>query len=310
MPENCLAWIVNHAVLNQEMKLPQLPSGRHVALDPKRFADLMSNANHFGNVHKVMAIDSIATLMPWLDVMYLVEPGTGIQNLEKYELADSSFTPPMGFLAFKTNCKLSRWETLAKDWSLDDRVAMRVFLSSERCSDYLHHFLSVAKSQQELFHESDDFLTKLLAGWHSLGIHPAQEEDWNESDSPIWDSYDMLAALGDVVQYVEEKKELYERHLQIFDRATGVWNMFLTRYPFLRTPIAIHSDVRAVAKLWRDAEYLESLPDETQVWIRQQMMIECINLWNHAEDVLMDHCKNAFDIICLVTLSPEANTFL
>jgi hypothetical protein len=287
--------------------MPQLPSGRHVAIDPKRFSELIKNAAHFGNVHKVMAIDSIPTLLPWLDVMYLVEPGTENQDLKKYELADNSFTPPPGFLALNTNCKLSQWGLLAEEWSTEDRAAMQAFLDSERCNHYLRKFVYAAKLQQELFQESDDFLPKLLASWYAAGVHPAQEENWNEDDSSIWDTYDMLAAVGDVVQYLADKDELYKLHFDIFDRATGVWQMLLSHYPFLCEPSTFKSEVRAVAKAWRGASYLAELPDEKQQWIHQQLIIECTNLWNHADDVLSKHCPKAYDIIVLVTLSPEAN---
>jgi hypothetical protein len=164
-----------------------------------------------------------------------------------------------------------------------------------------------AKLQQELFQEGDDFLPKLLASWYAAGVHPAQEEDWSEDDSPIWDTYDMLAALGDAVQYVADKDELYQLHRDIFDRATGAWQMLLSHYPFLREPSSFGADVRAVAKTWREAAHLKCLPEKKQQWIHQQLIIECVNLWNHADDVLKEHCPKAFDIITLVTLSPEAN---
>lgn len=287
--------------------MPQLPSGRHVAIDPTRFAELIKNAAHFGNVHKVMAIDSIPALLPWLDVMYLVEPGSENPDLTNYELADSSFTPPSGFLALNTNCQLSQWEALAKDWSPEDQGAMQSFLSSERFHHFLNNLMHGAKMQQESFKKENDLLPKLLASWYAAGVHPAQEENWSEDDSPIWDTYDMLAALGDVVQYLADKDELYQLHLNIFDRATGMWQMLLSKYSFLREPSAVKSEVRAVAKLWRDANYLAELPDEKQQWIHQQMIIECMTLWNYADDVLTKHCPKAYDIMVLVTLSPEAN---
>lgn len=289
--------------------MPQLPSGRHIAIDPSPFLELMKSASHFSNIHKVMAIASVPNLLPWLDLMYLVEPGTANMNLQKYELTDSSFTPPPGLLALNANCRLSRWEALAKDWPPEDCAAMKSFLASERCNQYLTKLVYIAQLQQELFLVGDDFLPKLLAGWYANGIHPAQEESWSEGDdSPWWDTYDMLAAVGHVVQFVSTKNELYQLHPHIFDRATGVWQMLLSHYPFLREPAAIQADIRAIAKSWRESESLKVLSDDKQEWIHQQLMIECSNLWNQADDVLKEYCTNAFDIFSLVTLSPEANS--
>lgn len=288
--------------------MPQLPSGRHVAIDPYRLAALLDDASNPANIHKILAIDSLSKMMNWFEVVYFVTPeeanGDGVET----ELGAGSLTPPPGLVALRTGCPLSRWEALAVDWSEEDRAAMRSFLTEPRIEDYMEHRLSVVRQQQQNLLSSDKFTVRLLAGWWMAGIHPAQEEDWDETwgqeESTEWDTYDMLAALGNIVAYVSTHPETYHAHGNAFDRATGMWQTLSGHHPFLQA-FDPELAVRGVARAWREAGHLKSTPPDKQEWLHDQMVIECVNLWNIAGPTLERCCPMAYAIITLVTISPE-----
>lgn len=288
--------------------MPQLPSGRHVAIDPYPLAALLDDADNPANIHKILAIDSISLLKSWFEVAFFVTPeeanGAGIDT----KLGKGSLTPPPGLVTLRTGCPLSRWEALAADWSEEDQAAMKSFLNEPRCKDYMDYQLSVVRKQQQDFLISDNSTIRLLAGWWKAGVHPAQEEGWDQvwgkEESPRWDSYDMLAALGNVVAYVSTHPEAYQAHANAFDRATGLWQTLSSCHPFLQEFDA-ELAVRDVARAWREAGHLNGTPPDKQEWLHKQMVIECVNLWNIAGPMLERCCPRAYAILTLVTISPE-----
>lgn len=288
--------------------MPQLPSGRHVAIDPYPLVELLDDASNPANVHKILAIDSLSKMMSWLEVDYFVTPEEANGDAIETKLGVGSLTPPPGLVALRTGCPLSRWEALAADWSEEDRAAMRSFLSESRIKDYMEHRLSVVRQQQQNLLTSDKFTVRLIAGWWMAGIHPAQEEGWGETwgrdESPTWDTYDMLAALGNVVAYVSTHPETYQAHGNAFDRATGMWQTLSGYHPFLQA-FDPELAVRDAARVWREAGHLNGTPPDKQEWLHKQMVIECVNLWNIAGPTLERCCPTAYAIITLVTISPE-----
>ncbi|MHB0986880.1 MAG: hypothetical protein ACYC05_14990 [Sulfuricella sp.] len=289
--------------------MPQLPSGRHVAIDPYPLATLLDAASNPANIHKIMGIDSIPKITNWFEVVYFVTPeevhGKGIAA----EFGEGSLTPPPGLVSLRTGCPLSQWETLAADWSDEDRSAMKTFLSEPRCKDYMEHRLSVVRQQQQDFLSAESFTTRLIAGWWMAGLHPAQEEGWDEAwdqeESPKWDTYDMLAALGNIVTYVAAHPDTYQEHGNAFDRATGMWQTLAGQHPFLHQKFDPELSVRDVASTWREAGHLDRIPSDRQEWLHKQMVIECVNLWNIVGQTLEHRCPRAYAIMTLVTISPE-----
>lgn len=141
------------------------------------------------------------------------------------------------------------------------------------------------------------------------GLHWAQEEGyekvWGDEDSPEWDTYDMLAALATIVAYVANYPDVYAKHRNAFDRASGMWQMLLGHYPFLRQRVASGISVREIARAWREAGHLDELPADKQEWLHNQMVIECVQLFDKPGPTLERHCPEAYAIIALVTISPE-----
>lgn len=52
--------------------MPQLPSGRHVAIQATPLNEMIKHASDPGIVHKIMAIDSMDKVLQYFEILYLV----------------------------------------------------------------------------------------------------------------------------------------------------------------------------------------------------------------------------------------------
>ena len=111
--------------------MPQLPSGRHVAIHAGPFEHLMQKVSEFALMREIVQMETISDVLGFIEVIFLVKSAIASNNTSEYSLADDSFTPPPGFIALNSGFKLSDWEEMAKDWSYEDQTAMRKFLESE-----------------------------------------------------------------------------------------------------------------------------------------------------------------------------------
>lgn len=167
--------------------MPMLPSGRQVGLSPAPLVALLENADHFGNIHKVMALKSWDDLLPWIEVLFFV-PHADSKDLETGQLSDDSLPAPPGLVAVRSGYRLSDWQAHTQGWSEADRAAMHEFLD-RRAREHFEPHLAHARGLQEKLQEGEGGgLAQTLAGWHRLGIHPAQEEGWEEDGRSVGDA--------------------------------------------------------------------------------------------------------------------------
>jgi hypothetical protein len=210
----------------------------------------------------------------------------------------------------RTGTPLSDWESLASEWSEEDKQSMYEFLFEPHTLAYLEERLAYVRQLHQDFLRSDNLLIKMNAAWWLAGVHPAQEqgyaEIWGDEDSPEWDTYDMLAALHNVVDYVVTHPETYELHRNTFDRAASIWDVLTSHYPFLRQHFSSDATVREIARAWREERDIDPLPVSKQKWIYDQIVVECVNLFNHAGDTMAKCCPKAYAILTLVYLSGDA----
>ena len=128
--------------------MPQLPSGRHVAIHAGPFERTMQKASEYALMREIVKMETIADVLDFVDVIFLEKADAELSDSEEYSVANGSFIPPPGFIALNTGVTLSNWMELAKDWSDEDRAAMLAFLGSDRCNSYLQQYLDAAKSQE------------------------------------------------------------------------------------------------------------------------------------------------------------------
>ena len=128
--------------------MPQLPSGRHIAIHAGPFEHLMQKVSEFALIREIVQMETISDVLEFVDIIFLVRSASEINDPHEYSLADKSFIPPPGFIAFNSGFKLSDWREMASAWSGEDRNAMQDFLESDRCKSYSRHYLDVATSQE------------------------------------------------------------------------------------------------------------------------------------------------------------------
>lgn len=289
--------------------MPQLPSGRHVALMPKPLDDLLKEGRQPGNIHKVMAIQTEADLHRYIDVHYVVPESEAGSQKGALTLHTASLPMPPGMACVPAGYRLSEWEQCAADWSEEDREAFRAFLSG-RAEPVLREYLDTVKIGQARLHCAEDTLTRILVGWWDAGCHPTQEEGWDASDvgTPDWDDCDMLAALGQARALLPVRKE-FSAQWQARARLEAFWNICRCELPQIGGWPAADRPVRECAAEARAAGWLEGLDSGKRKWLHDQAVAECVELWNALGDGFRAALPQPYGIVELVVVSPEANRY-
>jgi hypothetical protein len=281
--------------------MPQLPSGRHVAIDPTPFLELAKDIDNPFNAHKIMAIQSWPDLWPWLELQILV-PEADASEEDRRRAAEQKPLGPPGLIATYPGTRLDKWRAFTTGWSEADIQAIQDLLD-HRAKKHFQKHLDHAKQLQAVLLENPDTLAEVLAHLWKAECHPLQTEEPIDPALLQWDTYDLLAALGRVK--LMNDPDLRARHSLTFTRLEGLWAFMGQLCPAL-TEKRGTGEPRALAAQWRKEGWLTALPEDKQGWLRQQAVIECLNLWEHLEDDLAEAGPEATNLIELAALSPEA----
>jgi hypothetical protein len=291
-----------------ETEMPQLPSGRHVAITLNPLAALLDEADNLGNVHKIMAIKTLADLDPYIEVVFLLPEEEVVGSSESEFLSDSLPRPP-GFVSVDSGFHVSEWDKMTVDWSEADKTSFRKFLEG-RAAPLLQQGLDAARNAQKLLHQVPSPVTRILVGWCDAGCHPSQEEGWAESDvgSPEWDDYDVLAALGQMAGLFRQQS-ISSENWQVEARLQAFWNLVVTHIPHADGWPKTDLPVRKCASEAREGHWLEAIDEGSRKWFHEQGVVECVSLWNSLGDGFRASAPQPYGIIELVVISPEANRF-
>lgn len=287
--------------------MPQLPSGRLVAIMPTPLDKLLKEGRHFGNVHKVLAIQAEPDLYRFVDVLYLVPESEAGSQEGVLGLNAHSLPVPPGMAFVPAGFTLSEWEERSS-WSEADRAAFRDFLAG-RGALALREWLDTVQEGQANLHKAEDPLTRLLVAWWDAGCHPAQEEGWDASDvgTPDWDDYDLLAALGQACKLLPARAEIAGNEKPLW-MLQSYWNIVrFDLQPRLDAWPDASVGVRAAAAQAREHGWIEDMNPSKRDWLHDNGITVCIQLWNAYGDRLRAAIPQPCGIIELVVLSPEAN---
>lgn len=144
--------------------MPELPSGRKVVIEPGRLTELLDHRDIPSNVFKIMGIDTVQKLMGWCEVSFFVTAEEHHEDDIFIKISEGSLPPPAGHFLKRTGCPLSNWESLAHEWSEEDRQAMKDELNNSRCQEYLESQLALVRECQQNFLSSDNLTTRMIAG--------------------------------------------------------------------------------------------------------------------------------------------------
>lgn len=290
--------------------MPQLPSGRQVAISPAPLVALLDAANQPGNIHKILAIQSAQDLEQYIDVLFFIAEDETCEPVMQVAYRDEALPRPPGMVPVSSGHTLAAWGALTANWSDEDKVAMHDFLDT-RAAPALNEYLEAVTKVQTHLRGADDFLTKTLTLWWDAGIHPAQEEGWDESDvgGPQWDTYDLIAALGQVAVQFHCQPELIEQFGSANDLLFSYWNLvqqILTLPPHWPNS---SQPIRECANQARECGFLDAVTDTDRQWLRDQGISIAISVWNILGDAFQARFPQPYVIIELVVVSPDANKY-
>jgi hypothetical protein len=281
--------------------MPMLPSGRQVAITLAPLADIIAHVADGDNLKRILNIENPEGLYPYTEVNYLQMPecfgDTGLQT----PFVQGSLPRPENMVVVSSGLRVSDWDTLTADWTEADKASFREFIEGRAMTLFNNGMAEVARvrdAKERLERERWDAVLSVMRN--------LEQEEWLDGiDSPEWDDYDMLAAIGLIVATISTKPDIYGRHPAPFDRATGMWSMLAGHYDFLGQSITLSQKAKELAQKWRDRGDLDAVVDDRRIWLHNQLVIECVNLWNHTGETLERLCPGAYGILTLVSLSPE-----
>lgn len=161
--------------------MPQLPSGRHFALDPAPLAELVRQVQQGKFVHALMALKTQEDAFGHIGVLYF-RPRSGPGGVSVF--ADQSGIPPDQLEHYPSGFNLVTIQHELARWSADDRNAFLAFLREKRVHEYLEGLLEAIREAQGRLLDNPSTLPGLLATWWALGVHPLQDEAGDTSPAP------------------------------------------------------------------------------------------------------------------------------
>lgn len=284
--------------------MPQLPSGRQIALSPKPLDELFRESRRPDNVHKLLGIRTERDLWRFVDILRLVPDSGGVPM--EITLRGDSNPIPQGRELEPAGYRLSEWEAEASGWTEEDRGAFREWLAGQAAPAFAE-WLEAVRDEQTRLRGTGDFLTRVLAGWWDAGCHPAQEEGWDESDvgSPDWDDYDLLAAIGQLRSDLVAGGSDGE-FADALARLDAFWGICVREMPDIRGIDLNPRPVRDCAGEMRDAGLLEAVAADSRKWLHDQAVTECVLAWSSLGEGLRARAPQAYGILELVVVSGEA----
>lgn len=156
-----------------------LPSGRHIAVQATPLSELMESALRGGVITRLLRIEQIEDLRPWIDVMYF----TTQADADPVDTAPGGLPVPMGLAPYASGFTLATIAPETADWSHADRDAFAGYLASERICTLLAALLDAVLALKRRLAAEGDFETRLQAGMWLAQCHPVQCGD---VDDPLY----------------------------------------------------------------------------------------------------------------------------
>lgn len=284
--------------------MPMLPSGRHVAILRDSLSELLDNAEQATNVHKVLTIQDKADTYLYTDVLWLLPEGQASQEQVDSAFLDGSLPRPPGLVSVRSGYRLSQFAEFAADWSDEDKADFWEFINV-RADHLFDESLRLTVKVQDYLRTQSLGTTKLLVAWWDAGVHPVQDgTPAQEGELPVWDDYDMLAAIGQMRSHMKTM-QLTGRLLDDQMRETAIWSLYSQDVQQLRDWPDVTLPTRTAAKLARHGRWLDTVTATARATMHRQCVYECAALWDHFGPQLEIEFPGPFEILNLVVISPE-----
>lgn len=161
--------------------MPQLPSGRHFALDFQPLLEALRAAESGHHIPRVMEIQTLRDLHPYIRLLWLLPISADSDH--PLNLHKDSTIPPPGLTPIPTGHTAAQMDQLADEVSAEDLIAIQDFLQSETIQKNIHNALAAVIDMQNFLLDHPQLRIRVQAGWSKLGVHPLQT---GESEDSFW----------------------------------------------------------------------------------------------------------------------------
>ena len=155
-------------------RMPTLPSGLEIAVDPAPLRQLLTDFASPFNAHHLMALQTVDDLFRWLDVLTLKPSGFLTADARANARPAPDGAPP-GIVAVPTGVRLADWRTIADQWSDDDHASFVAFVD-ERIRPSMRRVLANVRTRQDALLKAPTLGGAFASMWRD-GVHPLQDED-------------------------------------------------------------------------------------------------------------------------------------
>lgn len=157
--------------------MPQLPGGRHIAIQPESLNNLCERVKTGFRVHELMSIESREHLLNYIDVVFFKPkepadiPGS---------LAQGSDIPPENMTPYLSGFTVNTFQEELTTWPKTDRDAFLAFLQEPRFRKYCDDLLQLLDEYKEELYAHGCLATRAQIGWWKIGCHPMQPDVFEE----------------------------------------------------------------------------------------------------------------------------------
>lgn len=256
--------------------MPQLPSGREIAITARRLSEVAARYEDTGEPAALDHVRTVRDLYPYIDVMYFRPRTDGAPGAVDAYL-------PTGLEPYPSGYTLADMEAFTRDWTEADRAAFHAFLEEDRTREYLAKALDRIRLAQLARAEptpANLLQAAVIADPQVAELFSGKADDAPLALEPGKLEAAALVAIARVAFRVHQHERLYAANGPRFERAR-----VFVRFAFdhERKLLASILDASlafedATARL-QAALAAEEIEESARRWIDRQLWHEVINLW-------------------------------
>lgn len=268
--------------------MPQLPSGRKVAIDGTRLCEMAELNAQTVQRYPIHRVKTITDLYPFIDVVFFKDTPEGTPSSVTYDPGARNLAEVAPLYPYRSGFTLATLGPELQQWSPADQQAFAAFLQEPRTQAYLQENLETVLDSQRRkppAHIPPGLFGNLSGGdlldlFWEMSQRPASPETppMPRPDGVNFDHFDLLAALcrmNGLQEFAEwrtrfpgilDRLEAFLQRLRDDDRSLSVWLQYWV--------VAVEE----LAGRMRGDQLLNRLAPETLAWFITQAPQEALAL--------------------------------
>ena len=213
--------------------MPQLPSGRRVAIDTQPLQDLLMNWNQKVAHGQLAGLRTAVDLIPYVRILNLVPKDP--QSTQAVHTVSGSLPLPLDLEPRDSGLRLSDWPGAFAIWTDADKAAFQALIDA-RFMPYLEAQLDQARTSFTSFNRS--LMLDLQDAWNKAGVQPNRRPAPDELPSSAdIDEYHVVAALGQYCAPLDAPEPPRPAWRNAIDRSKGYWIRAIRRLGLHDDPV-------------------------------------------------------------------------